>query len=80
MNLTEMQVITNNEGAFTLTCSRIEKKVIPCKHTTESRGLFLKLNFGVDLAYYIPYCISFRMLYNSVRDYSFCSAENTQTA
>lgn len=71
--LTEVQVISNVITALTLTYSRIEKRVTPCKRTTESRGLFLKLNFGVDLAYYTPYCISFGMLDNSVCYYHFCT-------
>lgn len=66
MELTEMQVISNVIAAFTLTYSGIEKRAIPWKHTTETRRLFLQLNFGVDLTYYMPYYISFRIPYNSV--------------
>lgn len=79
MELTVMQVISNVIAALTLSLFQKRKYVVPCKLITKSRGLFLKLNFGVDLVYYMPYCISFRMLYNSVCYYCFCSAENIQT-
>lgn len=73
MTLTEVQVISNVIAALTLTYSRIGKRVTPCKHTTDSRGLFLQLNFGVDVAYYMPYCISFGMLDDSVCHHHFCT-------
>lgn len=57
MNLTEMQVITNNEGAFTLTCSRIEKRLYHANTQLRAEGFFLSLTLG--LIWPITYLIAF---------------------